>query len=353
MALGNRSGKSQKGIDMEEVVSVSSEMTRARIGRAPRLLVALVAVMAGLLALSAGAQAALPAELEVLGFEGGVRNADQSVNTDAGAHPDNLTTVFHFNQLPGEIPAEDTSEVVNELPPGVIGNALKMPKCRQEDMNQFGNCPRATQVGTALLELFLGGNAGFRAPVYNLYPPPGMPAQFGVVVLSTITHIDFSVRSDSDYGVNATIHKLNPAAPLNGSELTIWGVPGDPSHDALRPESETEAAEKAKYEAEHGEPFPVTPLPRTPLLTNPTSCGETLTTKISIYSWQRPSRAARASASDEGMKGCDQLEFSPTIEAKPTTNIADSPTGPRLQPPPPPERRPRRPRAGSTSRTPR
>ena len=27
------------------------------------------------------------------------------------------------------------------------------------------------------------------------------------------------------------------------------------------------------------------------------------------------------------MSGCDQVDFSPTIEAKPTTNLADSPTG--------------------------
>ncbi|HEV7615877.1 MAG TPA: hypothetical protein VGO36_06575 [Solirubrobacterales bacterium] len=328
MTFGNRSERSQKGINMEESASMNSEMARARSGRATRLLVVVVAALSGLLLLSAGAQAAVTTDLKVESLDSGPRNSNATPATVAGGHPWSYRTNFLLNKILGDtVPAEGPRDIVSELPPGVIGNALKIPKCRQEDMNQFGNCPRASQVGTSLLHLWLNYDAAFQAPIYNLYPPPGMPAQFGVVVFSTITHIDFSVRSDSDYGVNATIHSLNPGAPLSATDLQIWGIPGDPSHDAERLESIPEATEKQKYESDYGEPFPRPPLPRTPLLTDPTSCGDTLTTALTIYSWQRPQRGARGTSTGPGLSGCDQIDFSPTIQAKPTTNIADAPAG--------------------------
>ena len=44
--------------------------------------------------------------------------------------------------------------------------------------------------------------------------------------------------------------------------------------------------------------------------------------------WQHPDQVILAAPFEApAMSGCDQLDFSPTIEAKPTTNLADSPSG--------------------------
>ena len=44
--------------------------------------------------------------------------------------------------------------------------------------------------------------------------------------------------------------------------------------------------------------------------------------------WQHPDQITSAAPFEApAMSGCDQVDFSPTIEAKPTTNLADSPTG--------------------------
>ena len=42
------------------------------------------------------------------------------------------------------------------------------------------------------------------------------------------------LRSDGDYGVTVSVNNATEAAQLLGSEVTIWGVPGDASHDQSR-----------------------------------------------------------------------------------------------------------------------
>ena len=196
---------------------------------------AVLAAALGVLALATTGAGAAEPEMEILNLYSKSLNEDGSDNVEAGAHPFVLTTSFEINEAespPGSgnvSPAENLRDAASELPPGVIGNAQLMPKCRQENMNELGNCPQNTQVGFALLKLkFIGPPVIFGAPIYNLVPPRGMPAQFGMVVISSITRIDFSVRSESDYGISATLHRINAAAPLSSSTLSIWAIPAIP-----------------------------------------------------------------------------------------------------------------------------
>ena len=275
------------------------------------ILLAWVTLVACLL-LSTGAAKADQAEYVF--SSGGAIDADLSPNTTAGGHPFAYDTNFEINTVPlgvfGNVPAENLRDVSVELPPGAIGNAEAMPKCSQENMNEFGNCPQASQVGFAHLGLIFFGREDTTSPVYNLEAPPGMPAQFGIVIQSSITHINFSVRTESDYGVTATISRINTGAMLASSEVAIWGVPGDPSHDAERvgtPPKET--------------------LPRVPLLDNPSECTSNSKTTINANTWQKPTTSLKTEPTAPGMSGCNQLDFSPTIDARPSTNIADSPAG--------------------------
>ena len=285
---------------------------------AAAFLTVLVAALAVIGLATTGAGAAEP-EMEILNLYSKSLNEDGSDNTEAGAHPFVLTTSFEINEAeapPGSgnlSPAENLRDAASELPPGIIGNAQLMPKCRQENMNELGNCPQNTQVGFALLKLkFIGPPIMFGAPIYNLVPPRGMPAQFGMVVISSITRIDFSVRSESDYGISATLHRINAAAPLSASTLSIWGDPGDPRHD---PERQGTVKN------------PPVPLKEVPLISNPTSCGSPLLTAVTLDSWQLPGQELHATAAGPPMTACNGPEFTPSIKARPTTNLADTPSG--------------------------
>src|SRR6185312_903845 len=72
---------------------------------------------------------------------------------------------------------------------------------------------------------------------------------------------------------------------------------------------------------------PAEPLKELPLLSNPTSCNGPLLTTISLNTWQQPNKEFPGQAAADGMTGCDAPEFAPTIDAQPTTNLADTPTG--------------------------
>src|SRR4029077_14291845 len=75
-------------------------------------------------------------------------------------------------------------------------------------------------------------------------------------------------------------------------------------------------------------------VPRTgrPLLTLPSSCGGPQTTTGAATSWLGEGAIASYLSSGlggepVGVTGCNALEFSPTIEARPTSDQGDSPAG--------------------------
>ena len=60
----------------------------------------------------------------------------------------------------------------------------------------------------------------------------------------------------------------------------------------------------------------------------PTECsGEPLTVGGRYDTWQVPGEYAEASTNLPAVDGCNALSFEPTIEARPTTNLADAPSG--------------------------
>src|SRR6185312_13607093 len=97
--------------------------------------------------------------------------------------------------------------------------------------------------------------------------------------------------------------------PIGGAEVTIWGDPADPSHDAERG-------------------GPVTIVPEKPFLTLPRSCEGPLFTHYAASSWEEPNHFLTGSSESAlELEGCEKLGFEPEILAKPTTERAESPTG--------------------------
>jgi hypothetical protein len=306
------------------MISLANRMPSAAGRRFRRELPALAALVFALifagLCVSAPAQAG---DLEITSFSAGGVNSDLSPSIDAGARPYELTNDFSLStdvSPDGPVaPSESIKDVRVDIPPGIVGNVAKMPKCPQRVMNVLPSpCSAAAQVGVARVRAqFILSQTEEVVPIYNLEPPPGMPAQFGFLVIASIAHINFHVRTGSDYGVTATLHNLNESAPVYGTTVSIWGVPADPGHDALRSSGSFAGNEPGPY-----------PGPSFPLVSNPTSCIGALTTTMEVSTWQHPDEVVSAPPAEApAMESCDQVEFDPTIEAKPTTNQADTPSG--------------------------
>jgi hypothetical protein len=280
-----------------------------------------IAVVAGMVLCAGAAQAEFLSSM----FSGGL-NESLTPSTLAGAHPYELKTSFVIDttkSINGTIvPAENVKDLTFDVPPGIVGNAQALPKCSQERMDELGNCPVATQIGIDRIKAqFLINDSEFINPVYNLEPPAGVPAQFGIIVIASVAHINFSVRTGDDYGVTAKLHSLNSIAPLFESELILWGVPGDPSHDAQR--FETGRSPEPGFE---GRPIPYQAPVKT-LLNNPTSCTGPLVTRLNATSYQNPNTFSHATSEVPGMTGCENVPFTPSISVLPETTSADSPTG--------------------------
>ena len=272
---------------------------------------------------------AAQADFGLKNFSATATNEDGSIDTQAGSHPYEYTVSFEFNQDAEERVEGNLSQLIVDLPPGLVGNPQALPQCKRADF-VFGFqtiCPGETQVGLAVLHLNQGAIEP-RLGVYNLTPSPGVPATLGVTIASNNSFQDASVRSGSDFGIRISDLTLPTTNEIQSVSEHIWGEPMSPSHfdDRYCPNPvNPELAQIAGCES-NAKPFP--------FLSLPTSCGEPLQTTLRVNSLQEPDNLQEATvlSVDEaeepvGLSGCNHLEYEPSIEAQPTTNLADSPTG--------------------------
>ncbi len=284
------------------------------------VLAAAVVCLAGLLPVTAQAR-----DFEIPTFVSPGRTQDLSPSVTAGAHPFELFNHFAVDRSPTadelpngghEGPTENVKDLSFDLPSGMVASAASFPQCSQEAFSG-DNCPATTQVGVANVSL-ADGQTVTTMPIFNMAPPPGIPAQFAYRLLLSNARINFHVRSGGDYGLTASLDGLSAAFGILTSSVSIWGVPGDPGHDSLR---FTGGGSPAPG------PYPEPP-PFRALLSNPTACDGPLATTMEATTWQHPDQVTSAAVFEApAMSGCGQLDFNPSIEAKTTTNLADSPSG--------------------------
>jgi hypothetical protein len=290
--------------------------------------VGIVAVMVSMLLFAATASAE---PFEVRGFESGTYEAGAAPSISAGVHPFEQSTFFEVSttETPRSeiLPAENVKDIEVELPPGLIGNAAAMPHCSQAAMDQLAFCPPDAQVGVAELNLMFVSRSTVMVPIYNLVPPPDEPAQFGFKVIASIVHVNTHVRSSSDYGVTATFTNINPTAPLYISNVHFWGIPASPAHDTQRFERGAEIPGLGGAEFNYEDKPLSSQAPQVPFLSNPTACGELLTTRMRIDTWQHPGVDVPLTINSPEMTECKRLPFAPSITAAPETSSAGSPAG--------------------------
>jgi hypothetical protein len=243
------------------------------------------------------------------------------------------------------IPDRDVKDTDVNTPLGLVGNPNATPKC---SIQQFttpprnkenlpsgssfyfsgGTCPNNSQVGVAAVTLTEGSLEYIG--VYNLEPPPGVPAEFGFNYVGEPVLLTASLREDGSYGLTVHARDISQTLHVFGVRLTLWGVPADPSHDGFR--GECLGTEGTPVEVSGGCPAGVTPRP---FLTLPTSCpAEPPVMAIRADPWQEPG----AFVSDEspnrdshgnpvGIADCNRLDFSPSLTIAPSTKEANAPTG--------------------------
>ncbi len=280
------------------------------------------------------------------------QNENGAPDTQAGSHPFQLTTTLAFNQIresghsrsirrPAALP-KDLSFI---LPPGFIGNPSAVGACTAANfaatVGTVGNlCPASAAIGVALLtinEPKTEQGKTLMAPVFNLVPAQGEPARFGFDVFSVPIVLEASVRTGGGYNVVASIRDASELAGVLGSQVTLWGVPGDPRHDNARG---FECIDDGAHAEEAGRSCPTSSEEsQQPFLTLPTSCApnpgeEPLIFSMEANSWAQPEDFASSSylwsgplGEPLGLEGCGQLPFSPSIAASPEAHSASTPTG--------------------------
>ncbi len=258
-----------------------------------------------------------PAGLGFANFGVWLTNADGAVATQAGSHPYEITVAFATNTegIGGGVESPTGGEAhaldVN-LPPGLIGEPSAVPECTREQLDGE-ECPPASLIGED--HATISGLPEFSQNVYNMVPPPGVAAQFGFNFNGTSTFLDARVRSGGDNAITENVPVVTQRK-IAFNSTTIWGVPGEPSHEAVR-----------------GVPFEGVVKP---LLTLPTSCGAAPTFGIEMLgTWDEPGAFAEAKSSwsdsegaPVGITGCERLvHFTPSIGIAPDTSESDTPAG--------------------------
>ncbi len=264
-------------------------------------------------------------------------DVDGSAVTQAGAHPfasrirfgvnTNLDT---FNPVGA---SEDPKDVTTTLPPGVVVNPTVTPRCSEADFEQEA-CSDSSAIGVVDFTLGIGGFPAqlWAQPAFNVEAPPGSAASiaFNPNGLGFYFHILGGVDPAHGYALQAKTSDISQYGLFTEATVDLWGDPSDPAHDHLR-------GAQCDFHADHySETCPVSPISK-PLLTMPSACSSSLSLSATATSWQNQNPGGPVSASATVTKadgttpapvdGCDSLAFAPTLTARPTTNVADSPSG--------------------------
>lgn len=225
-------------------------------------------------------------------------------------------------------PTEQFRDVTVHVPPGLIGNpTATLSRCTLAELvrpvvvggvsGDTPACPPESQVGLAQL------NTGDIVGVYNLLPPPGYPAAFGFIYSGTTVTLLAKVRP-SDNGIDIVAEKSVNSIPLPRVEVSLWGVPSDPSHDHLRGAClqggggyNTTVGDCA-LNVRNGRAF----------LRMPTSCpGAPLPWSVEMDTYQHVGEFVHSSTTTPAMEGCEEVPFDPAISLSPSEPAAHSPSG--------------------------
>jgi hypothetical protein len=253
----------------------------------------------------------------------------------AGEHPYHLLSAIGlanaFVRSPetqsDDSSVEDPRDILVDLPPGLAASALSAPTCTFAQLGSFAAgseepaCPAASAAGHLRTnpENHVTGINGF---LYHMTPEHGVAAEYAFRDTISGTHALYAslVPSSAGYVLRVTSPEITQIS-LTDVLTQFFGDPA--AHDAGRGPQPADV----------------------PTFTNPANCdGQPLITTIHADSWQNPAHWAPGSGAEpdfsepawasatyesEPVTGCEALagHFNPEIEATPTTNQGDKPSG--------------------------
>jgi len=245
-------------------------------------------------------------DLESLRFSS--TEADGSPSVLAGAHPDQLTfslVVAGHDEGQGPLPLESVRNLELDLPVGMVGNAIALPRCSQIDVeaSESPDCPPETQIGyIEAIAYAQGEQKAFTAPMFNMKPEPGIAARFGLTIEQARTRVVAQLDPSRNYSASIVVHNLPQVLPWVQLNVVIWGAPQG-----------------------------------RPLLTNPSACTPALSIAARVDSWQDPGVYDSETAANEdeagyvaGITGCEDLSFDPTMTIASSASTPRAPTGLRV-----------------------
>jgi hypothetical protein len=273
-----------------------------------------------------------------VGLAGSLTDSDGGAVTQAGSHPFQFSFEFGLpsKQIGSQAGAGELLGIDGGLrdqttifPKGLVVNPEATPvKCTEAQFEGL-NCPDASVVGIAhvTIDILSNGSPGpVGTPVYNMVPPVGKAAHFALAPegLGIFVHAFGEVRP-GDYALQSvTTDNLSLFfSQVFAARIQLWGDPSSPLYDAVRGKCRTGNVGTC-------------PVPKrsTPFLSLPSACQDSLGLEAEASSWGHPDvlhRRAEAltdsSGNPTGVTGCSALEFGPTLQARPTTTVADSPSG--------------------------
>ncbi len=278
-----------------------------------------------------------PAGFGVVSWDGWFSNADGTLDTQAGSHPYAATfdivfpTVLDQHRRLVSAGGKEPRDIAVGLPPGLVGDPGATPRCTHKLLEVQSSCPGDSQVG--YLRAVIASPNRFEGifQVFNMVPPPGVAVELGFNDLGVVTYLDAGVRSGGDYGATTRANNTVQAG-TQSIRLTLWGVPGAPSHNSWRTLSQEGCSE---YDS--NEPPSICRLPEAnpkAFLTLPVSCEGPQQLSLLVNSWQDTALTGEASVQTHdangapaGWQGCENLRFEPSIGTTLDTSRADTPAG--------------------------
>jgi hypothetical protein len=270
---------------------------------------------------------------ELTKWTGWFSNADGTIDEQAGSHPYEayfdfgLATALNSSREATEVTGSELRTAEVELPEGVIGDPTAVPGCTRE-LFVAERCPSESMIGTTTA--YFANEPALQVQVFNLAPPPGVPAEFGFSLQGLNTFLDASVRTGGDYGVTEHVSTV-AHKEITQAITTLWGQSGDASHNRWR-SGRIGGCSRAELEsAGQGCSTGLFAADR-PLLTLPTRCGVNLpfvlrTTAYTGAVSERTFYMHDQSEQPLEISSCESLAFAPTLAIQPELSMADSPTG--------------------------
>lgn len=287
-----------------------------------------------------------PIPFDFLSFQAPLTDEEAKAQTLAGAHPYQQTLSLGFpTKNPGDGLTNDghPRDFYVELPRGMAGSpAATRVLCTEAELTT-DSCPVDSQLGVADVTT-LGGDVGISdvltSNLYNMVAPPGSVAELGTNVanIGVFVHSLATVNAEDEYRVQVATRDVIAFGqqPIFGIQAQVWGSPTAEAHDWIR----GFCGEVTNTEGKACKPEG--PRRDVALLSLATHCPPAAAPAPSIFdlladTWEEPSPpadlhhagygAAELDGTPVSLKDCGSLKFQPTIAARPTTNLTDSPSG--------------------------